>query len=163
MGELTVNDLGSIDIHSIDRYHTQGYPWAEWALLREHAPAYWYERAGIAPFWAITRYDDVKRISLDDKTFINSGPRLRLAADAYEHRRLSARSKRIAARRWDPDVPEDFVFMDNPDHRDLRRLRRDDHRTAVSGSDDLRQGAAFISATGSRRRHGRRDPRPRNR
>ncbi len=122
MSALSPQQLDAIDIHSVALYHERGYPWAEWALLREHAPVYWYERDGIAPFWAITRYEDVKRISLDDKTFINSGPRLRLAADNYEARRLSARAKRISERGWDAQTPEDLVFLDNPEHRTLRLI-----------------------------------------
>ncbi len=114
--------LGEVDLHSIGCYHERGYPWEEWALLREHAPVYWYERDGIQPFWAITRYEDVKRISLDDRTFINGGPRLRLADDNFESRRLYARQKRIEERGWDPEEPEDFVFMDNPVHRDFRLI-----------------------------------------
>jgi len=115
-------ELDSVDIHSIERYHREGYPWADWALLREKAPVYWYERPGIEPFWAVTRYDDVKRVSLDDKTFINSGPRLRLAPALMDERRLAANAKKIERRGWDPAVPEDLVYLDNPEHRNLRRI-----------------------------------------
>ena len=118
----TSDSLAELDIHSIDLYHERGYPWAAWAHLREHAPVYWYERPGIEPFWAVTRYDDVKRISLDDETFINSGARLRLAPADYVERRLRANASKIAARGWDPEVPEDMVYLDNPEHRDLRRI-----------------------------------------
>ena len=88
---LSSDQLDTIDIHSLARYHEHGYPWDEWALLRENAPAYWYERNGIAPFWAVSRYEDVKRISLDEKTSINNSPLLRLVSEDYEARRLSAR------------------------------------------------------------------------
>ena len=75
--------LAAVDIHSIDRYETEGYPWADWDLLRDVAPVYRYERDGIAPFWALTRYEHVKlRRGSDDGTFINGGPRLRLASEA---------------------------------------------------------------------------------
>ncbi|MEM7407618.1 MAG: cytochrome P450 [Pseudomonadota bacterium] len=117
-----MHPLGNIDLHSIERYHAHGYPWEDWARLRREAPVYWYERDGIEPFWAITRYADVKRVSLDDKTFINGGPRLRLAPDDYEQRRLRANAKKIRARGWDPAVPEDLVYLDNPTHRALRRI-----------------------------------------
>ena len=119
---LSPDQLDTIDIHSLARYHEHGYPWDEWALLRENAPVYWYERDGIAPFWAVTRYEDVKRVSLDDRTFVNSGPRLRLVSDDYEARRLRARAKRISERNWDPQTPDDLVFLDNPEHRALRLI-----------------------------------------
>ena len=46
-------DLDTIDIHSVDKYMAEGYPWAEWDLLRREAPVYWYDRPGIEPFWAV--------------------------------------------------------------------------------------------------------------
>lgn len=122
MTELASKQLDTVDIHTIERYHENGYPWAEWTLLREHAPVYWYERDGIEPFWAITRYDDVKKISLDETGFINGGPRLRLASEDYDMRRLRARKKRIAQRGWDPQTTEDLVYLDNPEHRTLRLI-----------------------------------------
>ena len=66
-------------IHDTERYAADGYPWAEWDLLRDEAPVYWYERDNIVPFWAVTRYEDVKWISGQNTTFINGGGRLRLA------------------------------------------------------------------------------------
>jgi cholest-4-en-3-one 26-monooxygenase len=118
----SIPSLDAVDIHSIERYHEQGYPWAGWALLREQAPVYWYDRPGIEPFWAVTRHRDVKTISLDDQSFINSGPRLRLASADYDVRRLAAATKKIERRGWDHSVPEDMIYLDNPDHRALRLL-----------------------------------------
>jgi cytochrome P450 len=82
--------LDEIDIHSIDRYAADGYPWAEWDLLRDEAPVYWYERDGIDPFWAITRHADVKAVSTDNRTFVNSG-RLRLASSDFRPPRRDPR------------------------------------------------------------------------
>ena len=67
-------NLDHINIHHPLRYAEQGYPWAEWDLLRREAPIFWYERDDIEPFWAITRYDDVKTISGHPGVFINGGP-----------------------------------------------------------------------------------------
>ncbi|MBT6275293.1 MAG: cytochrome P450, partial [Chromatiales bacterium] len=50
------------------------------------------------------------------------GPRLRLAPADYDNRRLAANTKKIAQRGWDQTVPEDMIYLDNPDHRDLRRI-----------------------------------------
>ena len=54
--------LDAIDIHRPQRYAEQGFPWAEWDLLRREAPVFWYERDDIEPFWAVTRYNDVMAI-----------------------------------------------------------------------------------------------------
>ena len=64
--------LEQIDLVTPELYATRGYPWEEWALLRREAPVYWYDRPGVAPFWAITRYDDIQHISRDPETFISS-------------------------------------------------------------------------------------------
>ncbi len=114
--------LDDVDIHDIDRYEAEGYPWADWDLLRDEAPAYWYERDGIAPFWAITRYEDVKRIGADDETFINGGPRLRLASEAHDRRLWEVKAKRDARYGWDPDEPYDLVYLDDPRHTEFRLL-----------------------------------------
>jgi len=114
--------LDDVDIHTIARYQREGYPWADWALLRREAPVYWYERDGIEPFWAITRHADVKAVSLDDRTFVNSGPRLRLAPSDYERRRWAAREKKSRLYGWDPRAPDDFIYVDNPAHRKLRLI-----------------------------------------
>ena len=64
--------LDQVDIVSPELYGSRGYPWQEWSLLRREAPVYWYERPGVTPFWAITKYDDIQRISRDPETFISS-------------------------------------------------------------------------------------------
>jgi cholest-4-en-3-one 26-monooxygenase len=114
--------LAAIDIHSIDRYERGGYPWADWDLLRDEAPVYWYERDGIAPFWAITRYKDVKYVGADDDTFINGGPRLRLASERHDARMWEVKAKRDALYGWDVDEPFDMVFFDDPRHTEFRLL-----------------------------------------
>ncbi|MEL6982347.1 MAG: hypothetical protein AAFO29_07985, partial [Actinomycetota bacterium] len=124
MGVTAASDrrLEAVDIHSIERYLANGYPWADWDLLRNEAPVYWYERDGMAPFWALTRYDDVKAVGADDGTFINGGPRLRLASDAHDARMWEVKAKRDARYGWDPEEPIDFVFLDDPRHTELRIL-----------------------------------------
>lgn len=64
--------LDHIDLVTPELYAQRGYPWEEWALLRREAPVYWYERPGVTPFWAITKYDDIQQISRDPETFISS-------------------------------------------------------------------------------------------
>jgi len=114
--------LDTVDIHSLDRYHADGYPWADWDLLRAEDPVHWYERDGVAPFWALTRYEHVKAAGADDGTFINGGPRLRLASEAHDARMWEVKAKRDARYGWDRDEPFDFVFLDSPRHTELRLL-----------------------------------------
>ena len=61
--------LDEIDLINADAYAERGYPWQDWALLRREAPVYWYERPGVRPFWAITKHNDIQRISRDPQTF----------------------------------------------------------------------------------------------
>lgn len=111
--------LDTLDIHSVDLYVSRGYPWAEWDLLRREAPVFWYEREGIAPFWAITRHADVLTVSKRSDVFVNSR-RLRLQTIEEDERQLRGQRARAIARGWDPDEVSDFIFMDDPRHRNFR-------------------------------------------
>jgi cholest-4-en-3-one 26-monooxygenase len=115
-------DLQTIDIHTPTRYATQGFPWAEWAQLRREAPVFWYERDDIAPFWAVTRHADVLTISDHPRVFINGGPRLRLALKGEPELLRGGLDSFGRSRNWDPTEPPDFTFMDDPRHRQTRKL-----------------------------------------
>jgi cytochrome P450 len=119
---LTSADLASIDIHSTDLLASRGYPWEAWDLLRREAPVFWYERDDIAPFWAITRYDDVHWVGTNDKLFINGGPRLRLASIADDEGMWARSKRRIEMAGWDPSEVPDLVYMDKPRHTAFRNL-----------------------------------------
>jgi cholest-4-en-3-one 26-monooxygenase len=67
--------LETLDIATPEHYERNGYPHAEWAYLREHAPVFWYERDNVAPFWAITKHADIIELSKQPEIFLN-GPRL---------------------------------------------------------------------------------------
>jgi len=116
MADLT---LDTLDIHDTDLYLTRGYPWEEWDLLRREAPVFWYEREGIDPFHAITRHADVLTVSKRSDVFVNTR-RLRLQTIAQDERQFGNRAERMAERGWDPDEPPDFIFMDDPRHRNFR-------------------------------------------
>ncbi len=123
---MTITDraptLDTIDIHTIAKYQADGYPWAEWDLLRETAPCFWYERDDIAPFWAITRHADVKAIGADARRFINGGGRLRLKSLDIDARYAAGHRTKAELYGWDPEEPEDMVFFDAPKHTDFRLL-----------------------------------------
>jgi cholest-4-en-3-one 26-monooxygenase len=114
--------LDEIDIHSTELLERDGYPWESWDLLRRDAPVYWYERDDIEPFWAVTRYDDVRFVGANDTLFRNGGGRLRLASrqdDEDMWRRYRTRVERFG---WDPDEVPDLVYMDRPRHTAFRGL-----------------------------------------
>jgi cytochrome P450 len=115
-------ELDDLDITSLGRYVRDGYPWQAWDVLREQAPVYRYERPGFPPFWAVTRYDDVHTVHSHPEVFINGGPILRL--DTVEGLDGIERFKRRQFERygWNPDAPMDMVFLDRPEHLDLRML-----------------------------------------
>ncbi len=115
-------NLEEIDIHRPQRYAEQGFPWAEWDQMRRDAPIFWYERDDIEPYWAVTRYADVMEVSDNPKIFINSGPRLRMALKGEPELLKGGLDEFGRSRGWDPDEPPDFIFMDNPRHRHMRKL-----------------------------------------
>lgn len=61
-------------IFDADHYAANGYPHEAWAALRRDDPVHLYEHkaGGIAPFWAITRHQDIMEITRNARTFINS-------------------------------------------------------------------------------------------
>ncbi len=58
----------TIDLVSTSSY-ADGHPWGQYAWLRDHAPVYWHEESDGPGFWAVTRYEDVRRISRQPKLF----------------------------------------------------------------------------------------------
>ena len=101
--------LDEVDITSPDAFAQNGYPYPHWAYLREHAPVYRYERPGIAPFWAITKYHDIQRISRDPKTFSNETD-ITIRADPEEIDQTSSTQT------------HHLLQMDPPEHAEYRSL-----------------------------------------
>lgn len=58
-----------------------GHPIAQYAWLRDNAPAYWHEEPDGPGFWAVTRYDDVAAVGRDPGTF-SSEPTIMIADPA---------------------------------------------------------------------------------
>ena len=140
--------LDEIDIHSTAEYRRRGYPWEAWDLLRAEAPVYWYERPGIEPFWALTRYHDIQWVSANDKLFVNGGGRLRLASIDEDKGMWDRWAKRVNDQGWDADEPMDMVFMDRPRHTKFRGLtaRRFTPRAIRDHDADLDRYAARFTA-----------------
>lgn len=143
-----VSSVDDVDITSMPRYIEQGYPWAEWDLLREQAPVYWYEgRPRFGGFWAVTRWADVRYVSSHPELF-SSADVIRLDTDNGLARLAAYKSKRAERHGWDADVALDMLFTDRPEHVDLRSLvmRRFTPRAVNRLAGDLEELAAgFVS------------------
>ena len=108
--------LDTLDITDSDRYRDFGYPWAEWDLLRREAPVFWYQRPGFEPFWAITKHADIRFISAHPELFSNS-QMLRLNTAQKLAQQQTEREFQINRTGGDPADPQDFIWMDPPEHR----------------------------------------------
>jgi cholest-4-en-3-one 26-monooxygenase len=100
-------DLSTLDVMSPEHYEQSGYPHAEWAHLRRHAPVFWYERPGWDPFWAVTKHSDIVWLSKHPKQLLNA-PRLAVFSNEV------------------PPPPEGesrhLLNMDPPDHAKYRQV-----------------------------------------
>jgi cholest-4-en-3-one 26-monooxygenase len=65
-------NIEEIDLTDADLY-ASGDPHAIFRFLRGNAPVFFQRQRKGPGFWAITRYDDVRRVSRDPATFISSG------------------------------------------------------------------------------------------
>jgi len=98
--------LENVDVISPESYEKNGYPHAEWAYLRKHAPVYYFDRGNYDPFWAITKHADIVEVGKNPDDFIIA--------------------PRIAV--FSRDVPADVVplrhllSMDGQEHRDYRNV-----------------------------------------
>jgi cholest-4-en-3-one 26-monooxygenase len=95
--------LAGLEVISASHYAEHGYPHAAWKRLRAEAPVHFVDRTHGRPFWAITRHDDITRISRDPQHFLNA-PRLTVGSDQAE---LPVRM---------------LLNMDPPEHRTYRSL-----------------------------------------
>lgn len=84
--------------------------------LREQDPVSWVEHPDFEPFWAITKYDDIKDISQKNAAFLNN-PRTVLIQREFEQALLAQFGTRNGL--------ETLIHMDNPKHKKLRNVTRD--------------------------------------
>ena len=129
---MGTHELHAIDLHSIEHWHADGYPWEAWRQLRREAPVYWYERDGIDPAWMVTGHAEVKAVSSDSSSFLNSGPQLRYAAQDYNHRARAAKLRKAELHEWDPDVVDDILAF--------REVTGDFGELVVAGMDWVDEG-----------------------
>jgi cytochrome P450 len=99
-------ELDTLDMISAEKYEASGYPHAEWAYLRRHAPVYWFERGNYDPFWSITKHADIVEIGKNPEDFIIAP-------------RIAVFSREVPLE----DVPlRHLLNMDPPEHRDYRAV-----------------------------------------
>lgn len=101
-------DPDTIDVISPDHYVANGYPHAEWAWLRRHAPVFKVEgRDNVDPFWAITKHADIIELSKQPQLFQNEPQLAVFPNEMPEPEELLARH---------------LLNMDPPDHGRYRRV-----------------------------------------
>jgi hypothetical protein len=84
------------------------------AELRRTSPIHWTEPDDYRPFWALTRHADIMEVSRKNDVFINSR-RLNLMTRGQEAAAKRATGKFARMYRT-------VAHMDNPDHREYRRV-----------------------------------------
>lgn len=84
--------------------------------LREHDPVSYVEHPNYEPFWALTRYDDIKFISQNNSRFLNN-PRTVLVQKQFEQALLEKFGSRNGL--------ETLIHMDAPKHKKLRGVTRE--------------------------------------
>ncbi|OBJ80178.1 cytochrome P450 [Mycobacterium paragordonae] len=81
--------------------------------LRAHAPVSWVDVEGYRPFWAITKHADVMAIERQNDLFTNH-PRPLLMVTELEAKLLADQEAGIGLRT--------LIHMDDPHHRDMRKI-----------------------------------------
>jgi len=92
------------------------------AHLRVHAPVSWVDVEGYRPFWAVTKHPDIMDIERQNDLFTND-PRPLLMNIALDERLRADREAGIGLRT--------LIHMDDPHHRDIRKVGADWFRPAA--------------------------------
>src|SRR5437660_244379 len=89
-----------------------GQPHDQFRWLRSHEPVYKHPRAASEPryYWALTRYEDVRNVGRDHRTFSNFAGGIHI--DEMPEAGLES-------------VRQMMLYMDPPEHHRYRRLVRD--------------------------------------
>ena len=95
------------DIVDPHTFATRGYPHEIWTRLRRDAPVAWCEHEDFAPFWAISRHEDVVAVARRTTDFANTARFAMVPDDAADLTKLPIRH---------------LLNMNPPEHRDYRRV-----------------------------------------
>jgi len=94
---------------------TQGQPFDFYKRLRDNAPVAWCPIPDLAGFWALTKYEDVKRVELDPETFSSQAGGILQSygkEDTSRHEKLHSASLNT------------LICLDRPNHIQLRMQHR---------------------------------------
>ncbi|WP_326668668.1 cytochrome P450 [Streptomyces sp. NBC_01257] len=95
------------DINLVDPgLYSHGDPFAQWRWLRAHQPVFRHPETELPPFWALTRYDDIRTAYRDAETFSSAQGIL----------------LRPTSHGTDPGGGRTLALTDAPRHRQLRQL-----------------------------------------
>lgn len=89
-------------------YAEHGYPWEQWARLRQEAPVSRIEVPGWPAYWAITKHADIVEVSKQPDVFLN-GPGMTIVRDREQEESAAPPIKTI-------------INMDPPDHKKFRQI-----------------------------------------
>jgi cytochrome P450 len=111
------------DLVSPSRFGARGHPHETFAVLRRESPVHWFAPGRYPGFWAVTRYADVKEISLDFERFSSRGPVLLgpTTAPSVETSLLGEGA----------GVSNNILSTDPPEHRHYRDVARPYFRPSV--------------------------------
>jgi cytochrome P450 len=98
---------GTLEVIGPDTFAQHGYPHAAWKRLREEAPIHWFDLPGGVGFWAVTKREDIVRISSQPTRFLNA-PRLAIFEEG-----APVEGERKLARH--------LLNMDPPEHAEYRK------------------------------------------
>lgn len=99
-----------VDLQDLNLFANRGQPYDAFATLREEAPVYWHPDEQFGGFWVVTRYEDIKKVSLTPQTF-SSGKGGIL---------INYGSKEMRDQRLFRANVDNMIAMDNPQHMELR-------------------------------------------
>ena len=161
---MTQPTLDTIDIIGPDTYAQDGYPHRAWKLLRREAPIFYWDRGVQNPFYAVTRHEDIIRISKQPKLFRN-GPRMAvlIGGDPEQTGGLPPEAAgEGAVPEGEPRLIRQLLNMDPPEHgkyrkvttawftpRSIQRLEPEVERITRELLDELAEGngeADFVDA-----------------
>jgi cytochrome P450 len=82
-------------------------------LLRRHSPVHWVDPPGVVPFWAVTRYAEIRAVEQQSACFV-AAPRTVLSTKTFDLAlcQISGKSQLFRP----------LTHMDEPDHRAFRGL-----------------------------------------
>ncbi|WP_306252152.1 cytochrome P450 [Parvularcula sp. IMCC14364] len=91
--------------------YTEGQPYAAYAAMRENAPVCWCTEDEFSGFWALTRYEDIRKVELDTQTFSSQrgGINMNYGPQETRHPLLNRASF------------DNMICLDAPVHLQLRR------------------------------------------